>query len=124
MPDTTWKTLDLLRTTARYLEERGAESPRLAAERLLAHVLGCRRVDLYLDSERVLAAEELARYRGLVRAHAGGEPLQYVVGEAEFMGLAFRTDRRALIPRPETEILVDALLKRLRPRLGPPARIL
>jgi release factor glutamine methyltransferase len=124
MQETTWKTLDLLRTTARYLEERGVESPRLAAERVLAHALGCRRVDLYLQTERVLAAAELDGARASVRALAAGVPLQYVVGETEFMGLAFRTDPRALIPRPETEILVDALLKRLRDRIGPPARIL
>ena len=124
MPDAAWKTLDLLRTTARYLEERGVDSPRLAAERVLAHVRGCRRVDLYLQADRELDAAELERYRERVRALARGEPLQYVVGETEFMGLAFHTDRRALIPRPETEILVDALLKRLRDRVSAPARIL
>lgn len=114
----TWKILDLLRTTTRYFEERGTGAPRLAAERLLAHVLGCKRVDLYLSGERLLHDGELARYRTLVRAYAAGEPLQYLVAETEFMGLAFVTDRRALIPRPETEILVEAVIK----RCGEPAR--
>ncbi|UCE02371.1 MAG: peptide chain release factor N(5)-glutamine methyltransferase [Candidatus Latescibacterota bacterium] len=108
----TWTALELLQTTARYFEEHRVEAPRLAAERLLAHVLACRRVDLYLSGDRVLAASELDRYRELVRKRASGEPLQYLVGETEFMGLTFHTDRRALIPRPETEILVDALAKR------------
>ena len=115
----TWKILDLLRTTARYFEERGVGAPRLAAERLLAHVLTCKRVDLYLSGERVLDDSELGRYRELVRAYAGGEPLQYLVGETEFMGLPLHTDRRALIPRPETEILVEAVTKRLAERTGP-----
>jgi release factor glutamine methyltransferase len=106
-----WTTIRLLASTTRWLEERGAESPRLAAERLLAHVLACKRVDLYLESERRVGEPELAPYRQLVRAHAAGTPLQYLVGETEFMGLRFRTDKRALIPRPETEILVDALVK-------------
>jgi len=115
----TWKTIDLLRTTAHWLEGRGTGSARLAAERLLAHVLACRRVDLYMASERVLAAAEIAAYRELVRAYSGGAPLQYLVGETEFMGHVLRTDRRALIPRPETEILVEAVAKRLAPLPGP-----
>lgn len=106
-----WTTIRLLDSTTRWLQERGADSPRLAAERLLAHVLACERVELYLDSQRRVSEAELAPYRALVRAHASGTPLQYLVGESEFMGLRFRTDKRALIPRPETEILVDALVK-------------
>jgi len=107
-----WTTIELLTTTTGWLQERGVESARLAAERLLAHVLECRRVDLYLAVERAVAESELAPYRELVRAHALGAPLQYLVGETEFMGRRFRTDARALIPRPETEILVDLLVKR------------
>ena len=115
----TWTTLELLKTTAEYLAGRRLEAPRLAAERLLAHVLGCRRVDLYLATEKPVEEAALASYRGLVRAYAAGVPLQYVVGETEFMGLGLRTDRRALIPRPETEILVDAVQKRLRDARAP-----
>ncbi len=115
----TWKTLDLLRTTTQYFEERRLASARLAAERLLAHVLACKRVDLYLAAERVLGAPEIAAYRDLVRAYAGGAPQHYLVRESEFMGHFLRTDARALIPRPETEILVEALAKRLGPLPGP-----
>lgn len=110
---TTWTTLSLLQRTTAYFQERRREAPRLAAERLLAQVLGCRRVDLYLQGERALGERELEPYRALVRDYASGRPLQYVVGETEFMGLVFRTDARALIPRPETEILVDVVRKRL-----------
>ena len=109
----TWKTLDLLRTTTQYFEGRQVGAARLAAERLLAHVLACKRVDLYLAAERVLEAGEIASYRELVRSYAAGVPLQYLVGETEFMGYVLRTDARALIPRPDTEILVEALAKRL-----------
>jgi release factor glutamine methyltransferase len=118
MTTRTWTTLELLKTTADYFAGRDLPAPRLAAERLLAHVLGCRRVDLYLITEKAVEERALEAYRGLVRTYAGGAPLQYVVGETEFMGLVLRTDRRALIPRPETEILVDAVQKRLRGAAG------
>lgn len=108
-----WTTMGLLQTTATFLEERGHDEPRLAAERLLAHVLQCKRVDLYLETERPLQEAELAPYRDLVRSYAKGIPLQYIVGEIEFMGLPFHIDSRALIPRPETEILVDAVSKHI-----------
>jgi release factor glutamine methyltransferase len=115
----TWKILDLLQTTTRYFDERQTGSSRLAAERLLAHVLACKRVDLYLKAERVLTTEELGQYRQLVKAYAAGEPMQYLVGETEFMGFSLRSDRRALIPRPETEILVEAVAKRLAAQAHP-----
>jgi release factor glutamine methyltransferase len=107
----TWTTRGLLQTTTTFLEERGHDEARLAAERLLAHVLHCKRVDLYLQTERPLQEAELSPYRDLVRSFARGAPLQYVVGEAEFMGLPFSVDKRALIPRPETELLVDVVRK-------------
>lgn len=118
MTTRTWTTLELLRTTAEYLAGRALPEPRLAAERLLAHALGCRRVDLYLAADKTVDEAPLEAYRGLVRAYAAGEPLQYVVGEAEFLGLPLNVDRRVLIPRPETEILVDALIKRFRAASG------
>jgi release factor glutamine methyltransferase len=120
----TWTTLELLKTTAEFLATRGHDNARLAAERLLAHALGCRRVDLYLATERSIDAGVLESFRGLVRAYAAGEPLQYVVGDTEFMGLTLRVDPRVLIPRPETEILVDAVVKRLGRGSGVPAVVL
>jgi release factor glutamine methyltransferase len=115
MAERTWTTLELLKTTTAYFEQRGLASPRLAAERLLAHAWKCRRVDLYLRTETEIESALLDAYRALVRAYAAGAPLQYVVGETEFMGVPLWTDRRALIPRPETELLVDAIVRRLRP---------
>jgi len=111
--DKPWTTMGLLQTTATFLQERGHDEPRLAAERLLAHVLQCKRVDLYLETERPLREAELSPYRDLVRSYAKGTPLQYIIGEIEFMGLPFHIDSRALIPRPETEILVDAVSKHI-----------
>ena len=119
-----WTTLGLLQTTTTFLEERGHDEARLAAERLLAHVLRCKRVDLYLQTERPMQETELSPYRELVRSFAKGAPLQYIIGETEFMGLPFQVDRRALIPRPETEILVDAVRKHLAPAAGAPATVL
>jgi release factor glutamine methyltransferase len=121
----TWTTIELLRTTTEFFAGKGLPSARLAAERFLAHAWGCRRVDLYLRTETLIEPRVLDAYRELVRAYAAGEPLQYVMGETEFMGLAIATDRRALIPRPETELLVDTVVKRLRPQAGgAPATVL
>ena len=119
-----WTTMGLLQTTTTFLKERGHDEPRLAAERLLAHVLQCKRVDLYLETERPLQETELSPYRELVRSYAKGTPLQYIVGETELMGLPFHVDARALIPRPETEILVDAVRKHLASQNARPATVL
>jgi len=119
MSTRTWTVLDLVKTTAEYFAGRQLQSPRLAAEWLLAHVLACKRVDLYLRTEQVVDDRVLETYRGMVRSYAAGVPLQYVVGDTEFMGCTLRCDPRALIPRPETEILVDAVAKRLRATVGP-----
>ncbi len=125
MTTKTWTVLELVKTTADYFAGRQLQSPRLAAEWLLAHVLGCKRVDLYLRTEHVVDDRVLEAYRGLVRAYAAGVPLQYVVGDTEFMGCTLRCDRRALIPRPETEILVDVVAKRLRAKAtGGPMSVL
>jgi release factor glutamine methyltransferase len=116
-----WTTLELLKTTTDFLKTKDLPSPRLAAERLLARAMGCRRVDLYLATEKLVQDGVLETYRGFVRAYAAGMPLQYVEGETEFMGLGFDIDRRVLIPRPETELLVDAVEKRLPASAGPVA---
>ncbi len=109
-----WTTMRLLQTSARYLAEKGSPSGRLDAELLLAHVLKTERIRLYVDFDKPVTDAERAAYRELVRRRAAGEPVAYLIGEKEFYGRVFRTDRRALIPRPETELLIDAVL-RLRP---------
>jgi release factor glutamine methyltransferase len=101
--------LEIIKKTTDFFATRGIENPRLNAELLVGHGLGLARMQLYLQFERPLAEAELEKIRPLVRRRGQREPLQYIVGETEFAGLKLKTDRRALIPRPETELLVEWL---------------
>lgn len=109
-----WTVLHLLRWSTQYLEGRGIPDVRIDVEYLLAHVLGLGRMDLYLQFERPLAPAELAAFRPLLRARAQRQPLQYILGTASFRDLELHVDPRVLIPRPETEELVEAVLLRVR----------
>ncbi len=95
-------------------KKRGLESARLDAELLLTQVLGVDRVRLIVDSKRPLVGAELTRYRSLIQRRRTNEPMAYILGAKEFFGRAFRADRRALIPRPDTETLVEVALDRTR----------
>jgi len=106
----------VLRLSTRYLDEHGSQSARLDAELLIAHALGVRRLDVYLQFDRPLDADQLVRIRELVRRRAGGEPIAYITGEREFFSRTFAVTRDVLIPRPETETLVEAVLDRVRSR--------
>ena len=104
--------LELINKTTPYLDKAGVASPRLTIELLLAHVLKKKRLQIYLEFERELDDATLEILRGLVKRRVAGEPLQYVTGEAEFCGLKLTVDRRVLIPRPETELLVEVVAAR------------
>jgi release factor glutamine methyltransferase len=105
--------LEILQSTTAYFAQRGIESPRLNIEHLLADALGKRRLDLYLEFDRNVSEHELGILRAKVRRRAEREPLQHVLGHWDFFGRRFKTDARALIPRPETELLVEEALGRL-----------
>lgn len=112
--------LEVIRRTTDFFGAKGIDRPRLDAELLVGHALGLKRMELYLQFERPVLDVELERLRPLVRRRGTREPLQHIIGELEFANVALKTDRRALIPRPETEELVEHLDRELP---GAPSRI-
>lgn len=110
MAEETWTTRSALEWTCGYLERRGDENPRLSAEWLLSEACGLTRVQLYMDYDRPLSAEEREVLRGYVARRGRGEPLQYIAGEAPFRYLTLKVRPGVLIPRPETEVLVSEAL--------------
>lgn len=105
-----WTIIKILNWTKQYFADKGVENPRLDAEILLCAVLKCERIKLYLDFERPLDEQELAVYRGYVARRAQHEPLAYILGEKAFMRNTFKVNSHTLVPRPETELLVESLV--------------
>ena len=114
--------VEVLKLSAGYLQKHGSDSARLDAELLLAHALKLRRLDLYLKFDRPLNENELSAYRGLVARRAKGQPVAYLVGHREFMGLDFEVTPDVLVPNPDTEVLVQRAVVIAREVEGP-ARI-
>lgn len=110
--------------TAKDLAGRGIEGARLDAELIVAHALGIRRLDVYLRFEQPLDEAELAKIRGLLERRRKREPMAYILGERHFYNRTFKVDARALVPRPETELLVEAAVTRLKARGEGPLRVL
>jgi release factor glutamine methyltransferase len=115
----TWTTLSVLDWTTRRFDEAGIASARLEAQVLLAHVLGCTRVQLYTGFDKPLAERELAGYRELIKRRLGGEPVAYLVGEHEFWALPFFIDPSVLVPRADTETVVEVARARRGDRAAP-----
>ena len=110
----TWTIGALLKWTQQYFGDKGVDNPRLDAELLLCHVLGKDRVYLYVHFDQPLQKEELAAFRALVKQRASRTPVAYILGEKGFMGLTFFVSPAVLIPRPETELLVEAVLETIK----------
>ena len=106
-----WTVVDLLNWTTEYLSEKEFSEARLNAERLLGHVLGLERIELYTNFDRPLIPDELAAFKALLKRRLAHEPLQYILGETEFFSLPFKVSPAVLIPRPETEILVEHVIE-------------
>ncbi|MCP4406069.1 MAG: peptide chain release factor N(5)-glutamine methyltransferase [bacterium] len=114
-----WTILEILRWTTDFFKQRGVDSPRFTAELLLAHVLGQERMYLYVHFDQPLQQEEREQYKVLIRQRADGVPTQYLTGTQEFWSLEFRVTPAVLVPRPETEHLVDAAVALARQCLQP-----
>jgi release factor glutamine methyltransferase len=107
----TWTVLELINETTAYFKKKNIESARLDAELLLAHCLSRERIQLYIDFERLVTADELSAFRELVRRRAAREPVAYLTGYRDFWSLKIAVEKGVLIPRPETELLVEEALK-------------
>jgi release factor glutamine methyltransferase len=112
--DTTWTISAVLKWASEDFRTRGIDSPRLDAEVLLGHAIGATRTQLVIEGLKPLRPDELARFRDMVKRRRLHEPIAYIVGVREFYGRPFRVDRRVLVPRPDTETLVDVALARTR----------
>ncbi len=118
-----WTTLAVLDWTTQRFTEAGISGARLEAQLLLAHVLQCSRTQLYMGFDKPLAEAELAGYRALIKRRLGGEPVAYVLGEHEFWGLPIYVDPSVLVPRPDTETVVE-VARSSRPDRAAPCRAL
>ncbi|CUS96379.1 peptide chain release factor N(5)-glutamine methyltransferase [Candidatus Kryptobacter tengchongensis] len=109
-----WRIIDIINWGTQYFKLKGIDEARLTIELMLCHILKCKRVDLYVNFEKPLTKSELENLKELIKRRLRREPLQYIIGKTEFMGLEFKLTPAVLIPRPETEILVERALETLK----------
>ncbi|MGA2668498.1 MAG: peptide chain release factor N(5)-glutamine methyltransferase [Ignavibacteria bacterium] len=119
-----WNILELLKVTENLFKEKNIDNARLNAEMMLADTLNMKRIDLYLDFEKPLDEHELTQFRDKVRRRLNREPLQYILGYSEFYGLKFKVNQTVLIPRPETELIVEKCIELIGSSELPDVRIM
>ena len=119
-----WTVKEIMVWSVGFLKERASPSPRLDVELLLARALHCTRVDLYTGIEKPLNPSERGVFRDYLKRRAAGEPIAYITGERDFYGLQFAVDARVLIPRPETELVIEAVLADVKNGAAPPGAVL
>jgi release factor glutamine methyltransferase len=122
--DQLWTVLSMLEWGTDYFEKKGVDSPRMSIEWLLSHVLDCKRLDIYLQYERPLSEDELNKIRPLIKRRAVHEPLQYITGSTDFMGCRIHVNPDVLIPRDETEQLVEHILSFFDSRCSDPITLI
>ena len=112
MTDKIWTTIDLIKWGEDYFVSKGISNAKLEVEWFLCHILICQRIDLYVQFEQPLMKDELAQFKEMVRRRIEGEPFQHILGKADFYGRDFIVNKHVLIPRAETEIIIELLKKR------------
>lgn len=113
------KLLEILNLSREYLEKKGVESAKLNAELIIADILKIKRLDIYLNYERPMIDEEIVKIREWIKRRGDKEPLQYIIGKEEFYGLTFKVNKSVLIPRQDTEVLVEKAVEKLKNRVKP-----
>ena len=116
-----WRIIDLLQWGEKYFSEKGVEQPRLEIEYLLSHVLGKKRLSIYLEFEKIVPQEELTHLRQMIERRVSGEPLMHLLGETDFYGCRIKVSRDVLIPRSETELMIDEVVRLF--KKNPPSSI-
>ena len=114
-----WRLIDILNWGEKYFKEKFFDNPRIEIETLLQYIIGCKKIDLYLQFENTVTPENLIILRGLIKRRVNREPMQYIIGSSEFYGRKFFVNQDVLIPRPETEKLIDVSIDTLSKKKNP-----
>ena len=114
-----WRLIDILNWGEKYFKEKSFDNPRIEIEALLQHIIGCKKIDLYLQFEKTVKPKDLITLRGLIKRRVNREPMQYIIGSSEFYGRKFFVNQDVLIPRPETEKLIDVSIDILSKKENP-----